>query len=321
MIQVHRDLAQLPTFTNAVITIGTFDGVHLGHQKIIQQLATEARQINGETVIITFHPHPRKIVSETTSFFILNTLDEKIALLNAHGVDHVVVIPFTAAFAEQSAEAYVEEFLVRKFNPATIIIGYDHRFGKNRSGDYHLLEDLGEKFGYKVKEIPEHVLNDITVSSTRVRQALLQSDIATANGYLGYAYFFEGVIVEGNKLGRTIGYPTANVQVQEGEKLIPGNGVYAVTATLATEDIAGKIMEKGALKGMMNIGVRPTVDGTKRVIEVNLFDFEQDVYGQTLRVYLHHYVRGEQKFNGLDALKQQLAADKVAVTALLEKRV
>ncbi len=312
MIQVHRNLEQLPTFKNAVITIGTFDGVHLGHQQIIKQLISEANAVNGETVIITFHPHPRKVVAGKSPVSILNTLEEKIALLNDRGIEHVVVIPFDEAFANQSAQDYVANFLVKKFNPHTIIIGYDHRFGKGRAGDYHLLEDLGLKYNYKVKEIPERVLNDVIISSTKVREALLIGDIITASNLLGYPYFFEGIVVEGNKLGRTIRYPTANVQVKEEEKLIPGNGVYAVTL-----HVAGNTTQ---LKGMMNIGTRPTVDGTKRVIEVNVFDFNQNLYGQVLKVYLRQYLRGEIKFNGLEQLQEQLAIDRSKAIEILQQK-
>jgi riboflavin kinase/FMN adenylyltransferase len=314
MIQVHRDLEHLPEFKKAVITIGTFDGVHLGHQQIIKQLKAEAATIGGETVIITFHPHPRKIVAGKSHIRILNSLEEKIALLDAKGVDHVVVIPFNEIFANQPAEEYVFNFLVKKFHPHTIIIGYDHRFGKGRTGDYHLLEDLGVQYNYLVKEIPEHILNEVIISSTKVREALLHSEIDIANKYLGYSYFFEGTIVEGNKLGRTIGYPTANIQIEDEEKLVPGNGVYAVTVEFKQGSAQTNF---GLLKGMMNIGVRPTVDGTTRVIEVNIFDFDADVYGQTVRIYVHHYLRGEVKFSGLDGLKAQLANDKETALEIL----
>lgn len=304
MIQVHRDLQHLPDFKKAVITIGTFDGVHLGHQQIIKLLKKEAAEIGGETVIITFYPHPRKIVTHGKSDVkILNTLEEKIELLNEKGVDHLVVVAFDDDFANQTAEEYIENFLVKKFHPHTIIIGYDHKFGKNRLGDYHLLEKVGEKFNYKVKEIPEHVSNHVTISSTKIREALLKNDIKTANTYLGYKYFFEGKVVEGNKLGRTIGYPTANLVIEDEEKLVPGNGVYTVTLTIG--------QNKSLLKGMMNIGMRPTVNGNKRTIEINIFDFNHDIYGQYLRVYLYAYLRGEVKFEGLDQLKDQLAKDKV----------
>jgi len=311
MIQVHRDLQHLPAFKNAVITIGTFDGVHLGHQQIIKLLKEEAAAIGGETVIITFYPHPRKIVSYGQSEVkIINTLDEKIELLNKKGIGHLAVVSFDDEFASQTAKGYIENFLVKKFHPHTIIIGYDHKFGKNRSGDYHLLERMGEKFNYQVKEIPEHVLNDITISSTKIREAILKNDTDTANAFLGYKYFFEGTVVEGNKLGRTIGYATANLVIEDEEKLVPGNGVYAVTVTIGQKE--------PVLKGMMNIGMRPTVNGTKRTIEVNIFDFDKDIYGQKMQVYIHAYLRGEVKFDGFDQLKEQLAKDKVNTQLLLQ---
>ncbi len=311
MIEVHRDLQHLPAFKNAVITIGTFDGVHLGHQQIVKLLKEEAVAIGGETVIITFYPHPRKIVSYGRSEVkIINTLDEKIELLDKKGIKHLAVVPFDDGFASQTAQEYIENFLVKKFSPHTIIIGYDHKFGKNRSGDYHLLESMGEKFNYQVKEIPEHVLNDITISSTKIREAMLSNDINTANAFLGYTYFFGGKVVEGNKLGRTIGYPTANVVIEDEEKLVPGNGVYAVTVTIGQKE--------PVLKGMMNIGMRPTVNGTKRTIEVNIFDFNEDIYGIKICVYIHAYLRGEVKFDGLDQLKEQLAKDKVNTQLLLQ---
>lgn len=303
MIKVYRDLQHLPDFKKAVITIGTFDGVHLGHQQILKLLTEEAAAINGETVIITFYPHPRKILSQgKPGVKILNTLPEKTELLDQKKIDYLAVIAFDDEFANQTAEDYIENFLVKKFHPHTIIIGYDHKFGKNRQGDYHLLEKMGEKFNYKVKEIPEHVLNNITISSTKIREALMKSDIKTANTFLGYEYFFEGKVVEGNKLGRTIGYPTANLQIEDDEKLVPANGVYAVNLLIDSGE---------KLKGMMNIGLRPTVDGNKRTIEANIFDFNEDIYGKKMRVYMQAYLRGEVKFNGLYQLKEQLAKDKI----------
>jgi riboflavin kinase / FMN adenylyltransferase len=305
-MQVHYNIQNLPVFKNAVITIGTFDGVHSGHQQIIRQMLSEAKAIGGETVVITFHPHPKMVVAGVKhDIKVLNTLAEKITLLQKHGVHHLVVVPFTNAFAQQSAHAYIKDFLVARFHPHTIIIGYDHRFGTGRKGDYHLLEDEAPKNNFVVKEIPEHVLQDITISSTKIRTALLAGDIATANEFLGYNYFFTGKVVEGNKLGRTIGYPTANLQMEDEYKLIAGNGVYAVEAIVNGEwlDVS--------LKGMMNIGVRPTVGGTvKRVIEVNIFNFDADIYGKGLTVFIKRKLRNEVKFNGLEELKQQLAKDK-----------
>ncbi len=317
-MKVHRNILNLPVFKNAVVTIGTFDGVHTGHQQIIAQLKQEAAAVNGETVIITFHPHPRKIIS-AKKIFILNTLEEKIYLLEDKGVDHLVVVPFDENFAHQSAEEYVTHFLFEKFHPYTVIIGYDHRFGKDRQGDYHLLEDYGKRLGFTVKEIPEHLLHEVIVSSTRIREALLASDIATANEYLGYDYFFEGTVVEGNKLGRILGYPTANLKIEDAEKLIPGNGIYAVTVEFPVSSFQFPA-SGNQYKGMMSIGVRPTVstDATKRVIEINIFDFDKDIYGQTLRVYVKHYMRPEVKFDGLEELKSQLVKDKKEALSLLK---
>lgn len=218
-----------------------------------------------------------------------------------------MVIPFDEAFAEQSAEAYIKDFLVQRINPHTIIIGYDHRFGKNREGNYLMLEQYAETLGFVVKEISEKVLNEVAVSSTRIRKALLDGDIETANTLLGYDYFFEGNVIEGNQLGRTLGYPTANIALKNHEKLIPGNAVYAV------EIITGE----DCFKGMMNIGFRPTVDGSRLAIEVNIFDFDRDIYHTTIRVCVKHFLRAEQKFSGLDALKAQLSRDKEMATQKL----
>lgn len=345
-MRVYRDLEKLPLFRNAVITIGTFDGVHSGHCQIIAQLKEEAKRINGETVIITFDPHPRKIIAKAHGEVrLLTTLDERIELLNYAGINHLVIVAFDLSFASLSAEEYIKDFLYKNFKPHTIIIGYDHRFGKGRVGDYHLMDQYGDTLGFKVKEISEQVRDEVIVSSTRIRNALIISDIATANSLLGYNYFFAGTVMEGNKLGRTIGYPTANLRIENEEKLVPGNGVYAVTikfinkelhslpdapqqspARLSLADdidtpsseslpLAGKEFHTG----MMNIGLRPTINGKTRVIEVNIFNFDQDIYGQTIRVYIKHYIRSEIKFNSLDELKLQLLKDKEQVIRLFNK--
>jgi len=321
-MKVYKDLEQLPLFRNAVVTIGTFDGVHIGHQQIIQQLKTEAEKINGETVIITFHPHPRKIIGAASrEIRLINTLEEKTELLAEKGIDHLVIVPFTQAFSALTAEEYVRDFLISRFHPHTIIIGYDHRFGKERKGDYHLLEDSSSVYNYVLKEIPVHVLNAVSVSSTRIREAISNSDIESANRLLGYDFFFEGTVTEGNKLGRTIGYPTANLKIQDEEKIVPGNGVYIVELSMVsgqwsmesfgTDSNYSPFTFHHSHKGMMNIGNRPTIDGTKKTIEVNIYDFAENIYGRTLRVFMKKYLRGEQKFSGLDALKEQLAKDKI----------
>ncbi len=321
-MKVHYDIQHLPVFKNAVVTIGTFDGVHTGHQQIIQLMKEEAVRINGETVIITFYPHPRQVIAaRQTEVFLLNTIQEKIVLLEKYGIQHLVVTPFTEEFSLQTAEEYIENFLVKTFHPNTIIIGHDHRFGKSRSGDFDLLQEKAAQYNYVVKEIPGFMLQNNTISSTSIRQALLKGNIETANEYLGYSYFFSGTVVEGNKLGRTIGYPTANLSIEEDKKLIPGNGVYAVQVQLHEKDADKSISNAPTqlLTGMMNIGIRPTVEGTKRMIEVNIFEFDKEIYGDVLTVTILKRLRNEQKFSGLDELKRQLAKDKEqAVEVLLE---
>jgi riboflavin kinase/FMN adenylyltransferase len=301
-MKVHFDITRLPVFRNAVVTIGTFDGVHRGHAQILEKLQETAAAMQGETVVITFHPHPRKVVS-SKPLLLINTLKEKSALLRQKSIDHLVVVPFTAAFAEQTATAYVEHFLVQTFHPHALIIGYDHHFGKNREGNFQLLEQYAASGTFQLIEIPAHITHDITVSSTKIREALLTGDLATANDLLGYSYFFEGAVVKGNQLGRTLDFATANLQINDADKLVPGNGVYAVKVHLKTGVL---------LNGMMNIGIRPTVDGQTRMVEVHIFDFNEDIYGETLQIHLVKYLRGEQKFSGLDALKVQLAKDRDA---------
>jgi riboflavin kinase/FMN adenylyltransferase len=316
-MQVYYDIEKLPLFRNAVITIGTFDGVHMGHRQVIDKLKSEAIAVNGETVIITFHPHPRKVVSSTIlGIRLINTLNEKIELLRQLGIDNLVVVPFTDAFANQPAEDYVKDFLINKFHPHTIIIGYDHRFGRDRLGDYRLLEKATGKFNFQLKEIPKHILENISISSTNIREAILRSDIATANKLLGYDFFFSGVVVHGDKIGRTLGYPTANLRINDEEKITPGNGIYAVYAKLENSNLPGTphsplTSAHSLLKGMMSIGFRPTVDGKTRVIEVNLFDLSEEIYGQSLKVFVKKYLREEIKFDGLPALIKQIDQDKI----------
>lgn len=301
-MQVHYNIDNLPIFKNAVLTIGTFDGVHLGHQLIINTLLKAAEDAGGESVIITFHPHPRKIVSSVvTGIRLINTLDERIELLRKTGVNHLVVVPFTDYFANQTAEEYIKDFLVEKFNPHTIIIGYDHRFGKERTGGFALMEEKAIAYNYKLKEIPEHLLDAVKVSSTHIRNAILHGQIEVANKLLGYTFFFEGEVVHGDKIGRTIGYPTANLKSTDEEKIALGDGIYAVYVTVANVEY----------KGMMSIGFRPTINGKRRVTEVNIFDFSTEIYDSKIRVSVKKYLRAEVKFNGLEELKQQLHKDKI----------
>ena len=319
-MKVHRDINFLPEFINAAITIGTFDGVHCGHAQIITQLKKEAEINEGESVIITFDPHPRMILNARKNqqpIKLLNTLSEKIELLSKQKIDHLVVIPFTDEFSNQSAEEYIADFLVAKFHPKTIIIGYDHHFGKNRSGDYKLLEQYQQEFNYDVKEIPAHVLDHVTISSTKIRQALESGDIGTANECLGYDYFFEGKVIEGNKLGRTLGYPTANLEIKDPNKLIPADGIYAVNVRIQKENDADSFVSESFQPGMMSIGFRPTIGDHKKMIEVNIFDFDENIYGRILRVYVKYFMRKEEKFDNLEDLKKQISVDEVNAKKLL----
>lgn len=310
-MQVHHYSEHLPQFHNAVITIGTFDGVHLGHQQIIRQIRSVAKQFEGESVIITFHPHPRKVVhGEKLAIELLNSLEERIQLLDGQGVDHLVIVPFTQSFSQMEAREYVREFLFSRFQPKCIIIGFDHRFGKNKTGDYHLLTMIGSELGFEVLEIPAHIQQAASVSSTRIRQMLKDGHLEEANKHLGYAYGLTGKVITGDQKGRTIGYPTANLEITDQEKLIPSEGVYAVEL-----EISGI---PGNYKGMMNIGYRPTVGGQKRSIEVNIFDFNTEIYGRTIQLHLHYYLRKEIKFNSLEQLKAQLEKDKRKTIALLQ---
>jgi riboflavin kinase/FMN adenylyltransferase len=295
----------------------------------------EAVAADGETVIITFHPHPRKVVSSVfTGIRLINTLEEKLDILREMEIDHVVVVPFTEAFANQPPEQYIKDFLVDKFRPHTIIIGYDHRFGKERKGNYLMLEDFANIYNYRIKEIPKHVLDAVAISSTKIREAVLTGQIEAADKLLGYNFFFSGTVVHGDKLGRKLGYPTANLKIENEEKIIPGNGIYAVYAEVIKDKRQGtgeghyispyevpyhppSTTHYSRLKGMMSIGFRPTVDGRKRVVEVNLFDFNNEIYGQTLKVYVKKYLREEIKFNSLEDLVKQIDQDKIDSLAML----
>lgn len=310
-MRVYKDIHHLPAFKSPVVTIGTFDGVHLGHQKIIDQLKKEATLVGGETAIVTFSPHPRKVVhTEQKPLYLLNTLEEKLELLEKYGVDNVIVVPFNQEFANQPAASYVEDFLVKRIHPSVIIIGYDHKFGKDRAGNYQTLEAFGRIHDFKVREIPEELLNEVTISSTKIREAIKVGDIAGANQYLGHPYVFSGTVVKGNQLGRTIGFPTANIQMGDPDKLLPAVGVYAV-----------RVKDENGLSynGMLNIGFRPTVSGAEMTTEVNIFGFNQEIYGQMLTVHLIARLRNEQKFSGLDSLKDQLKKDQLMAQNLLPK--
>jgi riboflavin kinase/FMN adenylyltransferase len=272
-----------------------------------------AQQVEGETIIITFHPHPRKVISSVPGEIKqLSNIKERIQLLEAAGIDHLVIINFDYKFSNLSAAEYIEDFLYQYFKPNTVIVGYDHHFGKGRNGDIELLKTMGERLNFKVEEINEQLVQNEIISSTLIRNYISEHEIKKANDLLGYAYCFEGFVVRGNQLGRTIGYPTANLHINDEEKLIPANGVYAVK-------VKGDCTNHAIVEGMMNIGIRPTVDGQKKVIEVHIFNFDQDIYEQYITVLVYEFIRGEVKFDGLDALKNQLHQDKITATTILAK--
>lgn len=302
-MRIYRDLDRLPTFQNAVLTIGSFDGVHIGHQQIIQQIQQLAKEQDGVSVLITFHPHPRMVVANASSQTVklLSTLEEKAVLLEQYGVDVLVIVPFSREFAEQSPDAYIRDFLVRRFEPSVIAIGYDHRFGKNRVGDISYLRRFQTEYHFEVVEISRQDVDDSAVSSTKVRKAVAAGAVKHAAQLLGHPFGITGKVVEGLRIGNTIGFPTANVEVLDPYKLIPPTGIYAV-----------RVWHKAQrYNGMLYIGNRPTIDrDLAQTIEVNIFDFEEQIYGDVLQVEFVDYLRGDVKFNSLEALKHQLEQDR-----------
>lgn len=309
-MRVFRDIVGLPSFQNAVVTIGSFDGVHRGHQKILARINQLAREIDGESILVTFHPHPRKIIfPKDNSLSLLSTLDEKLALCEKYGVDNVVVVPFSVDFSRQSPREYIERFLITSFRPSYIVIGYDHRFGLNRAGDIDLLKQYREEAGFEVVEIQKQELEDIAISSSQIRKALWEGDVQHARLFAGQPYVLTGKIIHGDKIGQTIGFPTANVLLDDKDKLIPKDGVYAVNCSISGLP----------LRGMMYIGRRPTLADNQvhKSIEVHLFDFSDNVYGEGISVELIDFVRGDEKFDSLEALKYQLHKDEEASRTIL----
>ncbi len=321
-MKIYHNLSDFKKLDNAIVTIGTFDGVHFGHQKIIKQLVEKAKSDKGESVILTFFPHPRMIIDpENQDLKMINTINEKAKILKGLGVDHLIITPFTRDFSNQLPEDYIKNTLVNNIGTKHIIIGYDHRFGKDRSGNLNDLKAAGLHYGFSVEEIMEQDIHDVAVSSTKIRQALLAGDVSLANDYLGYPFSIFGRVIKGDKIGRTIGFPTANIFVEETYKLIPGDGIYAVTVEMESEvrspesqDIASKPsnLNLKPYKGMAYIGQRPTINGMTRNIEVNIFDFNQEIYGQDIKMNFLKFLRHDVKFTGLEALTVQLQKDKEA---------
>ncbi len=284
---------------NAVVTTGTFDGVHVGHQKIISRLVEKAKEIDGESVLLTFWPHPKLVISNANVSRILTTIEEKIELVEKLGVDHMVILPFTREFSELSREQYIEEILIQNLGTKAIVIGYDHRFGKNREGGIDYLLEHSTRFKIKIEEINRQEVDNITISSTKIRRAIAEGNVKIAKELLGRNYHFSGTVVKGRQLGRTIGFPTANVKIENEFKLIPKTGVYVVKAFVRGQYYGG----------VMNIGSRPTVEGKGVTQEVNIFDFSEDIYGENVLVELIDFIRDEKKFSGIDELKAQIALD------------
>lgn len=300
-MKIYRGISEFIKLDNAIVTSGTFDGVHLGHQKILKRLNEVAQQSAGESVVITFYPHPRSVVSiDNQSVKLLTTLEEKAEFLQQNGVKHLLVIPFTREFSELSSEDFIQKILVDKIGTKKLVIGYDHRFGKNREGGFEYLKANSQKYGFEVEEIPRQDVEHIGVSSSKIRKALAEGDVVAAQHFLGRNYVLSGIVVKGKQLGRTIGFPTANVQTNDENKLIPHTGVYAVKVKY----------NSATYGGMLNIGFRPTVDGTHQTTEVNIFDFDNEIYGENLTIEFIEKIRNEQKFNGLEELKAQIAKDK-----------
>ena len=309
-MKIHHQSLSFPRPNQAVVTTGTFDGVHLGHKTIVDRLIESARQTEGESVVVTFDPHPRQVLyPNDQSLKLLQSIEEKAARLEALGVDHLLVLKFDKAFSELSSDAFVRNILVDAVGTRKLVVGYDHHFGKNREGSFESLRKQGLIHGFTVEEIPAHDIDQVSVSSTAIRKALILGDIKTANSYLGYPYSFQGEVVQGNQMGRQLGFPTANLRISHALKLIPAVGVYAVTV----------VVRDRIFKGMLNIGYRPTL--TQDLIltcEVNILDFSEDIYGETIQVRFMDRLRDEKRFAGKDELIRQLQEDRFQVTQMLK---
>lgn len=299
-MEIIHSLSNYHHTEKTVVTIGTFDGVHIGHQKIIEQVVKTAKRLGKKSVLLTFFPHPRMVLQKDASIELINTIDERAALLSKTGLDYLIIHPFSIKFSRLTALDFVRKVLINQLNASKLIIGYDHHFGKNREGNLEQLTEYSHLYNFEVEEIPAQDINDVAVSSTKIRKALSEKNIKTANKYLGYHFMLNGTVVNGKQLGGKIGFPTANLSIKEDYKLIPKTGVYVVKSKIDDHTVFG----------MMNIGFRPTLQGKHQTIEVHFFDFNKDLYNQHLRVDILYFLRDEEKFDSVEKLIVQLKEDK-----------
>ncbi|MAC95180.1 MAG: riboflavin biosynthesis protein RibF [Flavobacteriales bacterium] len=308
-MKIYQGIEQFEKLEKAVVTTGTFDGVHIGHRTILNRLIEVAKKMKGESVLLTFYPHPRMVLQEDAELRLLNTIDEKTQLLEKAGIDHLIIHPFTKEFSRTTSLEFVRDLLVNQIGTKKLVIGYDHHFGRNREGSFEHLKEYGPVYGFEVEEIPAQDIDDVNVSSTKIRKALVAGDVKTANNYLGHNFQLNGVVVHGNKVGRELGYPTANIDLQNKYKLIPAEGIYAVKVRLKDE----------SYNGMLNIGRRPTINsGNGEVsIEVNIFDFKKEIYGEKIQLELIERIRDEKKFDSKDELIAEMQKDQVKCERIL----
>lgn len=308
-MKVYQGIDKFEKISNAVVTSGTFDGVHIGHQTILNRLNEVAKKTNGESVLLTFFPHPRMVLQEDAELKLLNTIEEKTELLEKAGVQHLIIHPFTKEFSRTSSLEFVRDILVNQIGTKKLVIGYDHHFGRNREGSFEHLKEFGPVYGFDVEEISAQDIDNVNVSSTKIRKALVAGDVKTANSYLGHTFQLSGIVVHGKQIGRELGYPTANVDLQNNYKLIPANGVYAVTAKV----------NGNSFEGMLNIGTRPTIDDNdgELSIEVNLFNFNEDIYGESISLSLIERIRDEKKFENKEELIAEMEKDQVKCQNIL----
>lgn len=308
-MKIYQGIEQFEKLEKAVVTTGTFDGVHIGHRTILNRLIEVAKKMKGESVLLTFYPHPRMVLQEDAELRLLNTIDEKTQLLEKAGIDHLIIHPFTKEFSRTTSLEFVRDLLVNKIGTKKLVIGYDHHFGRNREGSFEHLKEYGPVYGFEVEEIPAQDIDDVNVSSTKIRKALVAGDVKTANNYLGHNFQLNGIVVHGNKVGRELGYPTANIDLQNKYKLIPAEGIYAVKVRLKDE----------SYNGMLNIGRRPTINsGNGEVsIEVNIFDFKKEIYGEKIQLELIERIRDEKKFDSKEELIAEMQKDQVKCERIL----